>query len=538
MHSFTRTRNEHRLAPVDEAVVVGERDVHHRPHRRSRRPRPTTGALLDLVQPEDAGLRRVQDRRREQRAVDAAVRDRERAALEVVHRDPVLARLLRELADLLLDLGERERVGVADAPGRRAPCRRRPRRRCRSGPCRRCRSPRISAFTAGNARSASTAAFTKKDMKPSFTPCFARNASPCCSRSASTRAMSTSLKVVRIAAVCCASTSRRATVRRSGVIGTTRSRAAAPSRARGGRGRGRGGAGARRGAARSSARTTSSLRTWPPGPRAGDRAGVERRARPTRRRAPAAARSGAAATPARRARALRRGRRRGAPLPRERRARRRARCLAAPSPRAAARAPPGADREPSGAPRGLRRGALLELARSPRPPRPSSPVCFRTRASTPAAGAGTATVAFSLSTSTTGSSTWTRLALLLQPGADGRLRDRLAERRDLAARWTCASSLLAAARYGARCARRARRAPRARAAPARACAASRTRPPGSPTAAATTQRERAPGAAARAGARRSPTRPCSRGSSCDPHDLDARRGSARAPRETPSTSSG
>ncbi len=37
--------------------------------------------------------------------------------------------------------------------------------------------------------------------------------------------MSTSLKVVRIAAVCCASTSRLATVRRSGDIGTTRSRA-------------------------------------------------------------------------------------------------------------------------------------------------------------------------------------------------------------------------------------------------------------------------------------------------------------------------
>ena len=37
--------------------------------------------------------------------------------------------------------------------------------------------------------------------------------------------MSTSLKVVRIAAVCWASTRRRATVRRSGDIGTTRSRA-------------------------------------------------------------------------------------------------------------------------------------------------------------------------------------------------------------------------------------------------------------------------------------------------------------------------
>src|SRR5690606_15371880 len=84
----------HALAAVDDAVVVRERDVHHGPH--DHLTVAHDGALLDRVHAEDARLRGVHDRRREQRAEHAAVADRERAALE------------------LLGLGEREPVGVLD----------------------------------------------------------------------------------------------------------------------------------------------------------------------------------------------------------------------------------------------------------------------------------------------------------------------------------------------------------------------------------------------------------------------------------------
>src|ERR1700689_2328667 len=86
--------------------------------------------------------------------------------------------------------------------------------------------PSISALTAGISFSACTQARTKKPMKPSFTPCFFSNKSLYWLRSAMTWPMSTSLKVVSIAAVFCASLSRRAMVCRSRVIFTRSSRAA------------------------------------------------------------------------------------------------------------------------------------------------------------------------------------------------------------------------------------------------------------------------------------------------------------------------
>ena len=63
----------HRLAAIDDAVVVGEREVHHRADHDLAVERDR--ALLDLVHAEDADLRRVEDRRGEQRAEDAAVGD-------------------------------------------------------------------------------------------------------------------------------------------------------------------------------------------------------------------------------------------------------------------------------------------------------------------------------------------------------------------------------------------------------------------------------------------------------------------------------
>jgi hypothetical protein len=67
-------------------------------------------------------------------------------------------------------------------------------------------------LSGGNARSAAIADFTKNEAIPRPTPNSFLNDSFRRSRSAMTAVMSTSLKVVSIAAVCCASTSRRAIV--------------------------------------------------------------------------------------------------------------------------------------------------------------------------------------------------------------------------------------------------------------------------------------------------------------------------------------
>src|SRR5579883_2285536 len=102
----------HGLAAVDDAVVVGKREVHHRTcldlvadHHR---------AHLDLVHAQDRRLRRVEDRRRHQRAVNAAIRDRERAAREILDGELAVARLAAELADPLPDICEPHLIRVAD----------------------------------------------------------------------------------------------------------------------------------------------------------------------------------------------------------------------------------------------------------------------------------------------------------------------------------------------------------------------------------------------------------------------------------------
>ena len=69
-------------------------------------------------------------------------------------------------------------------------------------------------------------AFTKKPMKPSFTPWRFSNSSLYSFRSFMTALMSTSLNVVSMAAVFCASLRRRAMVWRSRVMRTRSSRAA------------------------------------------------------------------------------------------------------------------------------------------------------------------------------------------------------------------------------------------------------------------------------------------------------------------------
>src|SRR4029079_12861816 len=66
------------LFTIDQAMVVGEREIHHRP--RHDLPVAHHGALLDATHAYNARLRRVQDRGGEQRAVDAAIGDGEGAA--------------------------------------------------------------------------------------------------------------------------------------------------------------------------------------------------------------------------------------------------------------------------------------------------------------------------------------------------------------------------------------------------------------------------------------------------------------------------
>src|SRR5665213_3679805 len=72
---------EHRLLPVDEPMIVREREIHHRPDLHLLV--DGDGAILNLVQPENRDLRIVDDRRRHERAEHAAVRDREAAAGQI-----------------------------------------------------------------------------------------------------------------------------------------------------------------------------------------------------------------------------------------------------------------------------------------------------------------------------------------------------------------------------------------------------------------------------------------------------------------------
>ncbi len=79
----------HRFLAVDETVIVGQSEAHHRPDLdlAADHHRP----FLDLVHAKNAGLRRVEDRRRHQRAVDAAVRDGEGAALQFLDLELAVA---------------------------------------------------------------------------------------------------------------------------------------------------------------------------------------------------------------------------------------------------------------------------------------------------------------------------------------------------------------------------------------------------------------------------------------------------------------
>jgi hypothetical protein len=105
------------VRPVDDAVVVGEREVHHRPDR-DRLPHLGVGdddrALHDGTRAQDGDLRLVDDRRVEQRAAAAGVRQGERATGEFVRADLARARAVGEIGDLAGQSGEVEIARVVD----------------------------------------------------------------------------------------------------------------------------------------------------------------------------------------------------------------------------------------------------------------------------------------------------------------------------------------------------------------------------------------------------------------------------------------
>src|SRR5882757_677030 len=89
------------LFAVDEAVVVAQREIHHRADDDLAVDGDRT--IVDRVHAEDGALRRVDDRRREERAEGAAVGDGEDATFEVGERDLAFAGALGGVGDFRFD---------------------------------------------------------------------------------------------------------------------------------------------------------------------------------------------------------------------------------------------------------------------------------------------------------------------------------------------------------------------------------------------------------------------------------------------------
>ena len=93
-------------------MVIGQRQIHHRADHNLVVDHH--GALLDLVHAENAGLRRIQDRGRHQRAVNAAVRNGEASASHVIRGYLAVAGAVAEIGDLRFNLGKVHATGIAD----------------------------------------------------------------------------------------------------------------------------------------------------------------------------------------------------------------------------------------------------------------------------------------------------------------------------------------------------------------------------------------------------------------------------------------
>ena len=90
-------QERHRFAPIDQAVIVGQRQIHHRAD--FHLVVDGDGARLDLVHAQNARLRRIQNRRGHQRAEHAAIGDGEGAALQFFELQIAVARARAEIVD-------------------------------------------------------------------------------------------------------------------------------------------------------------------------------------------------------------------------------------------------------------------------------------------------------------------------------------------------------------------------------------------------------------------------------------------------------
>ena len=102
------TRKRDRFFSVDNAVVVAEGEIHHGAN--DNLIVDDNGALDDVVHAENAALRRIENRSREERAENAAIRDRERAPLHIIDGDRPVSRFFCKVFQLFLDFG----IGAAD----------------------------------------------------------------------------------------------------------------------------------------------------------------------------------------------------------------------------------------------------------------------------------------------------------------------------------------------------------------------------------------------------------------------------------------
>src|SRR5262245_63381004 len=100
-----------RFAAVDDAVVVSQRHIHHRTN--DNFPFPDNGSFLNRVHPEDAALRRVDDRRPKQRAVYSSIGDRKGTAPPLIELERVALDPPREIIDGAPDRGQASSFGVA-----------------------------------------------------------------------------------------------------------------------------------------------------------------------------------------------------------------------------------------------------------------------------------------------------------------------------------------------------------------------------------------------------------------------------------------
>ena len=184
--SFTQTRNCNRLPPVDDAVVVGQGDVHSSGARRPRRSRPP-GA------PRSCACRGCRSAEGSGLGVESS--DPNTPPLEMVNVPPLISSRVRvpsrafvPNSAIFASIAANDMASTFRRIGTTSPARRaRPRPRCHSSRSRRCRPSSMRALTAGKRSSACTAALAKNDMKPRRTPCRRSKPALCRARRASHR---------------------------------------------------------------------------------------------------------------------------------------------------------------------------------------------------------------------------------------------------------------------------------------------------------------------------------------------------------------